>query len=93
MELAERLIEPTVGITRFVTTLESRGLITTQRPSNDARRRECSLTEAGRELLAAIAPAIRAEAETELAGLSDAQRAELDALLGRVLANCTSPPP
>lgn len=91
MELAERLIEPGVGITRLVTRLEARGLLASERPAADARRRECRLTNAGRELLTALAPEIRAEAEAELRGFDDARRGRLDADLARLLANCSEP--
>ena len=47
MEIAERMIEPSCGITRLVTTLEDKGLVRREQWTGDRRQFLCQITPAG----------------------------------------------
>ena len=51
MEIAARLIEPAPGITRFVNSLEAKGLIRREQWPGDRRQVLCQITPAGLKLL------------------------------------------
>lgn len=51
MEVAERMIERTPGITRLVDRLEEKGLVRRERSREDRRRVLCSITAEGLDLL------------------------------------------
>lgn len=52
MEIADRMLEKTPGITRFLDQLERRGLVRRERCSDDRRLVHAWITDAGLELLA-----------------------------------------
>lgn len=52
MEIAERMLERTPGITRFLDHLEGRGLVSRERCADDRRMVHARITDAGLELLA-----------------------------------------
>ena len=54
MEVAERMLEKTPGVTRLMDSLESRGLIRRERCDDDRRRVLARITESGQALLASI---------------------------------------
>lgn len=56
MEIAERLIEQTPGITRHVNNLESRDLIKREQWAGDRRQVLCQITPAGLRLLERLDP-------------------------------------
>ena len=58
MEVADRMIEQTPGITRHANNLESRGLIRREQWSGDRRQTLCQITPAGLRLLERVDPAI-----------------------------------
>lgn len=51
MEIAQRMLEKTPGITRFIDRLERKGFVERQRSAEDRRRVYCSITPAGLQLL------------------------------------------
>ncbi|HEU4523008.1 MAG TPA: MarR family transcriptional regulator [Thermoanaerobaculia bacterium] len=51
MEIAARLVEPAPGITRFVNSLEEKGLIRREQWPGDRRQVLCQITAAGLKLL------------------------------------------
>jgi MarR family transcriptional regulator, organic hydroperoxide resistance regulator len=78
MEIAERMIEPSCGITRLVTGLEEKGLLRREQWPGDRRQFLCQLTPAGSRILAKLDVPMEELDDTLLGGLS-ANR--LDALI------------
>jgi len=62
LEIAERMIEQTPGITRLLDRLEQKELVTRQRSSSDRRCVYCRITEAGLELLCRLDAPLQATA-------------------------------
>src|SRR5687768_13037400 len=54
MEIAERMIEPTPGITRLVNSLEQRDLLRREQWAGDRRQMLCQITPAGLRLLSQL---------------------------------------
>jgi DNA-binding MarR family transcriptional regulator len=71
LDIGERLIERTPGITRLLDRLEEKGLVRRERCTEDRRQVHCFITPAGLELLAAV----------------DAQVDEADDVVGKVLSD------
>jgi len=83
LEIAERMIEQTPGITRLIDRLELKHLVERERSSTDRRQVFVRITAAGLSLLSRLDDPIR-EAEREaLSILSDRQLAQLLSLLDR----------
>ena len=84
LEIAERLIEETPGVSRLLDRLLAKGLIDRDRCSQDRRRLECSITAKGLELLARLDdPILRADSDA-LHGLSAREIATLNDMLTRI---------
>lgn len=84
LDIAERLIEETPGVSRLLDRLVAKDLIFRDRGTVDRRRLECSIAPSGLELLERLeAPLTAANAEA-LEGLTDADVASLGRLLGRI---------
>ena len=83
LEIAERMIEQTPGITRLIDRLELKQLVERERSATDRRQVFCRITPGGLALLARLDEPI-VEAEREALGvLSDRQLAQLLSLLDR----------
>jgi DNA-binding MarR family transcriptional regulator len=54
LEVGERMIERTPGVTRIIDRLEAKGLVRRERCSEDRRKVWCRLTEEGMELLSRL---------------------------------------
>ena len=80
-ELSGRLGLDKMAVSRAVRALEAAGRLRREVTGNDARRNALHLTPAGTALHAAIAPGGMAREAELLAGLSPAERGELDRLL------------
>lgn len=86
MDVAERMLEKTPGITRFLDQLEKRGLVERERSADDRRSVRCSITDEGLELLAILdEPAATADAEA-LGMLKNGQVRKLVELLDKIRA-------
>lgn len=72
--------------TEVVDSLEERGLVRRETDPDDRRATLVVVTDAGRELGAALREARSAEADRVFTGLDDADRAELERLLRLLLA-------
>lgn len=86
MEIAERMIEKTPGVTRLVDRLEEKGLARRERSSEDRRCVLCTVTEEGLDLLAELDEPVREADEAALAALEDDEVERLIELLDRVRA-------
>ena len=86
LEIAERMVEKTPGITRLLDKLEAKHLVRRRRCSEDRRQVLCYITPAGLALLAQIDPAISAAAPRLLRSLDEAETQSLIRLLEKIRA-------
>jgi MarR family transcriptional regulator, organic hydroperoxide resistance regulator len=83
LEIAERMVEQTPGITRLIDRLELKQLVSRERSATDRRQVFCRITAQGLSLLTALdAPVVEAEREA-LGVLSDGELTQLLSLLDR----------
>lgn len=87
LEIAERMIESTPGITRLIDRLETKKLVSRERCLTDRRQVFCRITASGLSLLSALdAPVIEA-ADSALGVLKKTELASLIDLLDRTRAH------
>jgi DNA-binding MarR family transcriptional regulator len=84
LEIAERMIERTPGITRLLDRLERKRLVRRERCPTDRRQVTCRITEGGLALLARLDAPIAEADERALGGLSEAEAKRLSRMLDRV---------
>ena len=84
LEIAERMIERSPGMTRLLDRLEEKGLVTRTRSREDRRVVFCVLTAQGADLLEAMEPSVRGAEQRAMASLDVARLRELTGLLGDV---------
>ena len=92
MEIAERMVERTPGITRLLDRLEAKGLVERRRGADDRRCVFCSITPVGLSLLARLDEPIERLDGSLLSMLDPDELRTLIALLDRVRAGGPSPP-
>jgi DNA-binding MarR family transcriptional regulator len=84
LEITDRLIEETPGVSRLLDRLVAKGLIRRERSVQDRRMLECSLTDRGVQILSRLEePVNRADADA-LHALTSRELATLDNLLSRI---------
>jgi len=84
LEITERLIEETPGVSRLLDRLVAKGLVRRERCTQDRRRLECFITGRGLEVLARLDDVMaRADADA-LQGLSQKDIVMLNELLSRI---------
>ena len=83
LEIAERMIEQTPGITRLIDRLEAKKLVTRERCPTDRRQVFCRISAAGLALLGKLDEPVRASADEALHQLSKKDIAQLLELLDR----------
>jgi DNA-binding MarR family transcriptional regulator len=83
LDIAERMIEETPGITRLIDRLEAKALVTRERCNVDRRRVYCRITRAGLELVNALDKPMLEAADLAMGGLKKRELTELLALLDR----------
>ena len=84
LEITERLIEETPGVSRLLDRLVAKGLVRRERSAQDRRMLECFVTERGLQLLSKLEdPVNRADAEA-LRGLTRRELTILNQLLSRI---------
>ena len=81
LEIAQRMIEQTPGITRLLDRLETKKLVVRKRCPKDRRRVYCLITPAGLDLLAELDQPLRQAEDLALGRLTPDQFVELLALL------------
>jgi len=84
LEIAERTIERTPGMTRMIDRLERKGLVERARSDADRRQVLCRLTDAGRRLVASLDRPVDALDEQLFAALTRAEVKELVRLLDKL---------
>lgn len=83
LDIAERMIEQTPGITRLIDRLETKKLVSRERCATDRRQVFCRITAAGLALLAHLDQPVRALSDQALRNLSKKDVAQLIELLDR----------
>ena len=81
LDIAERMVEQTPGITRLIDRLESKKLVVRERCKTDRRQVFCRITASGLALLGRIDQPLRDAEETALGSLTARQLAQLMNLL------------
>ena len=84
LEIANRMIEQTPGITRLLDRLEARELVTRKRCAEDRRQVLCYISKAGLDLLAVLDAPVEAADHGALSALDPNQITQLLALLDGV---------
>lgn len=79
LEIGERMIEPSPGITRLLDRLEAKGLVSRERCTHDRRQVLCRIRPAGLDLLSEMDGPVDAMESSALDRLTPA---ELDTLIG-----------
>lgn len=83
LDIAERMIEQTPGITRLIDRLEEKGLVTRERCTTDRRQVFCRIGAAGLTLLERLDEPVKAAAGEAFAGLQHGEVTQLISLLDR----------
>jgi DNA-binding MarR family transcriptional regulator len=83
LEIAERMIEQTPGITRLLDRLEGKKLVRRERCPTDRRQVTCRISEDGMALLAALDGPVAEAERVALSGLTPHQLKQLIMLLDR----------
>lgn len=91
LEIADRMIEASPGITRLLDRLEAKGLARRERCPHDRRQVLCTIAAAGRQVLADLDGPVAHAAERFLAPLRRGGTAELIRLLDATRAATPSP--
>lgn len=89
-EVAERTAMDKVRVSRAVARLLKTGLVDRTTAREDRRRSTLRLSRAGRKIHAAIVPLARALEAELLAGIGEAERAQLERLMDKLLARARS---
>jgi DNA-binding MarR family transcriptional regulator len=87
LEIRRRMIAEGAAITRLLDKLEAAGYVYRERPASSRRQVLCSLTPAGRELLARVDDAVNDTDERAARALTDAELRTLIGLLDRMRAD------
>lgn len=84
LEIGERLLEETPGITRLIDRMESHGWVVRERSRDDRRQVICRLTPAGNGLLAQLDPVVGDAPAEVLNRLPEPSVRQLRAILARI---------
>jgi DNA-binding MarR family transcriptional regulator len=84
LEIAQRMIEQTPGITRLIDRLETKGLVERERRSHDRRCVYCRITSLGAALLADLDEPVRAATDAAFHGVTKKDLAQLVGSLDRL---------
>ncbi|HSS47621.1 MAG TPA: MarR family transcriptional regulator [Thermoanaerobaculia bacterium] len=86
LEIGERMVEQTPGVTRLLNRLEAKGLVSRSRGESDLRQVICRLTPQGREILGRLDPEMEGAAEAGVAMLRPEDETRLLELLATIRA-------
>lgn len=84
LEVGERMVEKTPGVTRLLDRLEKKGWVTRERCRRDRRQVLCRITDSARELLAELDGPITEGDKACAGGLSRGEQKQLQALIARL---------
>ncbi|MGZ4810757.1 MAG: MarR family winged helix-turn-helix transcriptional regulator, partial [Thermoanaerobaculia bacterium] len=83
LDIAERMIEQTPGITRLIDRLETKDLVSRQRCPTDRRQVFCRITKSGLRLLGSLDGPIREAEERALSVMAERELTSFISLLDR----------
>jgi DNA-binding MarR family transcriptional regulator len=86
LEIGDRMVEQTPGVTRLLDRLEAKGLVRRQRCPKDRRQHLCWITAQGLDLLGELDGPVLKSNQESLKGLSADEQRELVRLLDSVRA-------
>lgn len=86
MEIAERMIQATPGITRLLDRLERKGLVSRERCREDRRQVLCTITPRGSRLLEKLDEPVAEANESVLEMLSETEVRRLVSIMDRIRA-------
>ncbi|MFW6089503.1 MAG: MarR family winged helix-turn-helix transcriptional regulator [Gemmatimonadota bacterium] len=86
LDIGERMVERSPGVTRLVDRLVAKGLVTRERCPDDRRQVICRISESGLDLLARLDEPVDDATSRALAGLDESEIDRLVQLLDRVRA-------
>ncbi len=84
LEIGERMVEQTPGVTRLLNRLEAKGLVARSRGETDLRQVICRLSPEGRSLLGCLDPEMEGAAEGGVAMLHPEDETRLLELLAAI---------
>jgi len=84
LEIVQRMIEQTPGITRLINRLQGKNLVARERGSDDRRCVYCRITPEGSALLAGLDRPVRAATDAAFQGVTKRELAHLVEALDRV---------
>lgn len=88
LEIANRMVEQTPGVTRLLDRIEAKGWVSRARCPEDRRQVLCTITRSGLDLLASLDAPMEAVDDLVLESLSDSQVSTLIRLLDKARASC-----
>ncbi|WP_207191479.1 MarR family transcriptional regulator [Paracraurococcus ruber] len=91
-EIGDALGMDKMAVSRAVRSLEAHGRLCRRPSPEDGRRIMLEITQAGRDLVAAIEPSGKAREAALLSALDEGERETLDALLDRLIARARALP-
>jgi MarR family transcriptional regulator, organic hydroperoxide resistance regulator len=86
LQIAERMVEQTPGVTRLLDRLEAKGLVRRQRCPKDRRQHLCWITDQGLSLLEKLDEPVDAATEAALKALNHDERIAFIRLLDAIRA-------
>jgi DNA-binding MarR family transcriptional regulator len=89
-QLAELVFKDKASITRIIDLLVQKALLARTEHPTDRRKSALSLTDRGRQTLAQLSGTIQLNQRTALQGVSEAELAQVDATLRKIIANCAT---
>lgn len=89
-EIADRASKDKPTVTRILASLEQKGLIRKEEGSEDRRSFRIFISEAGRDMVKAIAPLEKEAMETACEGIPEQERELLVSLLQQIILNANS---
>lgn len=84
LEIGERLLEETPGITRLIDRMDTHGWVVRQRSREDRRQVICRLTPAGNDLLTQLDPIVAGAPDAVLNHLPETSIRQLRTILARI---------
>lgn len=90
LEIAQRMIEQTPGITRLIDRLQTKKLVERQRSADDRRCVFCRITTEGTQLLAGLDAPVREATDAAFHAINKKELAQLIECLDRLRRNITN---
>jgi len=87
LDIVERMVERTPGITRLLDRLESKKLVRRERPSGDRRQVLCYVTRSGIDLVDELDAPLKNLSRQLLGELNESELEELASLLEKIIRN------